>query len=381
MHMVAEESLLREALGLDSGTPIRLMSREPLGAGAIAGFTVRGAGQPVVTYFVDTSRRAVPRETGVLQGTPERPEVRVWAHPSDPHLPALAPVAFAQGADALLRRLGVPADAGLTLVGYRAGRRAVLRAGDAEPVWIKVVPPRRVSRIVDTHAQLASQGLPVPAVRGWADEGLIVLDHARGVPAAQAHWDPADLIDRLDVLRERWASAALSHPSGARLPDRFVWYRARLRDVLAGDAARLAEQILSAGGGLADQPTTETSVHGDLHLGQLFWQGDDVAAVIDVDTAGRGEPGDDVAAFLAHAVTTALTGRDLTRMVGVADAVRRRWLVGDARERTLTLLLGHALGAFETGEPDRGLRILRVARVVGDPDQDEKTLMKALGAP
>ena len=66
----SEAELLRDALDLAVDTPVALLSREPFGDGAIAGFEVAPPGAAPLTYFVDTSRRVVPQETGMLLGSP-----------------------------------------------------------------------------------------------------------------------------------------------------------------------------------------------------------------------------------------------------------------------------------------------------------------------
>ncbi|RZI83558.1 MAG: hypothetical protein EOO67_17240, partial [Microbacterium sp.] len=110
---------------------LRAFSREPLGTGTVTGFEIRhpaGAGGPEIpdgaVAYVDSSQLAVAHETGlVLEGV-----ARVWIHPADPHLPALAPAAYGHAAEVLLGRLGIAAGTGAPqIVGYRPGRRAVLR--------------------------------------------------------------------------------------------------------------------------------------------------------------------------------------------------------------------------------------------------------------
>src|SRR4051794_38568946 len=94
-HMVCE------ALGVDA-TQVHEFSREPLGPGSVVGFIVTADGAES-TVYVDTSGIAVEAETGfALEGVG-----RIWLHPSDPHLPALAPAAFGTAAQTLLSRLAI----------------------------------------------------------------------------------------------------------------------------------------------------------------------------------------------------------------------------------------------------------------------------------
>ncbi|WP_404434436.1 phosphotransferase [Microbacterium lacus] len=368
-----ERALLLDALSLAADIEVTLVSREPLGAGAVAGFDVRAVGEPA-TYFIDTSERRVDRETGLLQGSPDAPEVRVWLHPSDPHLPALAPVAFAHAAASLLARLGIEDIGTPEIVAYRPGRRAVLRvdARDA-PVWIKVVPPSRLARIVDVHRHLVSAGLPIPALLGWSETGLLVIGNAAGVPAAEAPWTPDGFVSEVDDLRARLARLTLNHSARTHLERRLDWYAERLAAVLPADAAAVAAAVANRARAV-NSPEPAESVHGDLHFGQLFL--DDrhqIVGVIDVDTAGTGVRSADSGAFIAHAVASALltaAPRDV-RVWQLARVAFERWDVSEGpsvRSRAATHLLGHTLGAWEATHHDRALALLAMADAVSHGD-------------
>lgn len=369
MHTVAlaDEQLLRDALELAEGVDVAVISREPLGEGAVAGFQVRD-GDVELAYFVDTSRRPVERETGLVAGDPAAPDARVWLHPADPHLPALAPVAFAGAAESLLARLGLTVQGAPETIAYRAGRRAVLRvAVEGGTAWVKVVPPARVQRIVDAHAALAAAGVPVPAVRGWSEQGLLVLDAAVGTPVQDAEWRPDDLLDEVDRLREAISEVALGVDARTDLPRRLDWYVRRFQAEHPDRAARaesLRDRLTPSWGSAPARP-----IHGDLHFGQLFI--DDrgrLTGIIDVDTAGAGAPGDDTGAFLSHAIASAVltpAPRD-ERVWQLARSAIRRWdgdpVAGDGlRARAVTHLLGHALGALQRGEDARGDVLLDAA--------------------
>jgi hypothetical protein len=367
-----EELLLREALALDPETSVTLRSREPLGDGSVAGFDVTAADEAAITYFVDTSHRVVARETGIATGTVDQPGDRVWLHPADPHLPALAPVAFGHAAETLLGRLGIAAHGSPELVAYRPGRRAVLRMPSAGgSAWIKVVQPARVGRIVETHRALARAGIPVPAVLGWSDEGLLVLDAAIGTPAQDAAWDPAALVDEVDELRARFAEVQLRRAARTQLDRRLNWYVARLRVVFGDERRDLVDRVDRAAHAVWGDAGIAT-IHGDLHFGQLFL--DDrmrISAVIDVDTAGTGAAVDDAAAFVSHAIASAVltpAPRD-ERVWALARHALERWdAAPGVRARTATHLLGHALAAAETGHGERADRLLQAAASVVDRD-------------
>ncbi|GAA1854618.1 phosphotransferase family protein [Microbacterium koreense] len=374
-----EMDQLCDALGVSDRTTVRMISREPLGGGSVAGFEV-AADNGVMTYYLDTSRRRVPRETGLLLGAPDDPDIRVWLHPADPHLPALAPAAFSGAVRELLVRLGIVDTGDPVMVAYRPGRRAVLRVpSPREDVWVKVVRPARVAAIVACHSAFADAGIPVPRLYGWSGDGLIIGETARGTAATDAEWDADELLDEVDGLRHRIAGVDLANPATTRLARRLDWYSERLAVQLphlqAERAQRIAERARDAWG--EDPPVT---IHGDLHFGQLFL-GDDrtVSGIIDVDTAGVGQPSEDTAAFLAHAVASALLTphpRD-DRVWHLAQRSLARWGSAAVCARAAVHLLGHALGACELGAAARVDRLLDVAHAVSVSDASELAAVRA----
>ncbi|MBO1901769.1 hypothetical protein J4H92_07370 [Leucobacter weissii] len=394
---LAELELLREALGIGPEA-VSAVSREPLGAGSAAGFDVSvdadDSAPARLRYYVDTSRLAVERETGLALGAPDGPggpDARIWLHPADPHLPALPAVAFHGAAEALLARIGVSGGSAPEFVAYRPGRRAVLRIDTADgTVWVKVVRPRRAERIAAAHAACDEAGLPTPAVLGWSPAGVLLLADADGIPAASADWEPDDLLDRVARLRESIAEVETSAPNvlgrsgpvgAARssavptaeavrgIAERLDWYA----DRFAGSerAARIAARaraILDGESGRA-----ATVVHGDLHFGQLFLGPDgSITGLVDVDTLGVGDPGEDPAAFLGHAVASALlTVPERRRRVwDLADRAAARWAHDSGvRARFAVHMLGHALAAADRDDPPGAARLLGAAEAVlrGDP--------------
>lgn len=366
--------LLADALDVPAAA-VRAFSREPLGAGTVAGFlldpevaSAQGLPPDSVVYL-DTSLLPVTQETGLaLDGV-----ARVWLHPADPHLPALAPAAFGDAAAVLLARLGIAATATPALVGYRPGRRAVMRVPTATgSAWVKVVRPSRIERVVTAHDALRAAGLPVPAVRGWSPEGLLVLDGAEGTPATEATWDAEQLLESVDELRRRLAGVPLAWAARTSLAERLPWYLSRLERALP-DAGRLPALGAHIAQLLAAAPSSPATIHGDLHIGQLFLAAGTVSGLIDVDTAGRGDAGEDAAAFIGHAVASALLtqrrGGGAAQVRVLAELAFRRW-GGDARTRALTAvhLLGHALGAASAGDAARAGQLLDIAAQAAAPD-------------
>ncbi|MGO1850102.1 phosphotransferase family protein [Microbacterium sp. JB110] len=380
-----DEELLSSALGVPRDA-LRLISREPLGSGTVAGFQVthpddersdpdergRSEGHPATSIaYVDTSATTVAHETGlVLDGV-----ARVWTHPADPHLPALVPAAFGEALGVLLARLGVEAGGPPEFVAYRPGRRAVLRVDTSDgPAWVKVVRPRRIERIVEAHRALEAAGLPLPRVRGWSKEGLLVIAQADGVPAPQADWEPGALLDDVERLRERFAAAETGWTARTGVPERLAWYSERADDVMPQCIAQIARVRAACALGLTAQPEPRRTIHGDLHIGQLFLQADSarITGIIDVDTAGQGDPAEDAGAFLSHAIASALLTvgeRGARRMWALAEAASRRWRSERVNALTGIHLLGHALAAATAGDTARARALLDQAEAVsaGEP--------------
>nr|WP_280909554.1 phosphotransferase [Leucobacter exalbidus] len=242
---------------------------------------------------------------------------------------------------------------------------------------MKVVQARRVERIVEMHAACARAGLPVPATLGWSPAGVILLENAAGTPVADAPWQPGPLLDRVDELRTRIAQVDISRPVRG-VAERLDWYEQRLigrpavADVAIGadvtdvaDIARRVRDLLAAGGA----GRTPRVVHGDLHFGQLFLDGDAVSGLIDIDTMGVGDEAEDPAAFLAHATVSALLTPigHRARVWELADLGCDRWAPDQAVRALFAVhMLGHALAAADTDDEALVQTLLRAARAVLD---------------
>lgn len=347
--------LLSDALDIAPAS-ITLRSREPLGAGSVTGFDVAGA-EPL-QYYVDTSQLSVPAETGWVSE-----DARIWMHPADPHLPALAPIAFDHGADAILARMGFTASAAPQIVAYRPGRRAVLRVPASESdIWVKVTRPSRVETLVRAQAAASEAGVPVPAVHGWSPDGLVVMADAAGIPASDFLWQPERLLDEVERLRAQIATVQWERPvSGASR--RIHWYASR--------GGRRATGVLGRARALIDEFSAgrpHAVVHGDLHYGQLFLNElGGIRSVIDVDTLGIADPAEDSAAFLSHVIVSAgMTGdANQNRVWALADAAAERW-GGDPLVRALTAvhLVGHSISAMDLAANNMAEQSLAAADAV-----------------
>lgn len=354
-----EAELLQEALGATG----RRISRDPFGSGVIAGFEVDDDGTQL-TYFVDTSGQDVPEETGMVLRSDDDGSVvaRIWLHPADPRLPSLKVAAFGESAAQLLARQGVEGAFESQMVAYRPGKRAVLRLrGEHETLYLKVVPPARAAHIADLHRALLTAGVPVPAVRSWSPDGLLLIEEAQGTPGPEAavemHADA--LLDAVDLARLAFARADIDDRARPSLASRASWYATRLEQALPDEADRIGG-LRQAIARQVREVTLPDVVHGDLHLGQLFLRDGAVSGLIDVDTAGVGDVADDSAAFIAHARTSALLNGEAGRqdaadaLHALADAASERWLdSAHALALTAMHLLAHGLSAAEAGALDR----------------------------
>jgi aminoglycoside phosphotransferase len=344
---------------------------EATATGFVTGYRVQlddaaGSETQRVVYLETSPPADDPREGVLRLRADDGLERAAWFYPGDPALPALTVAVHPDAAAALLGRLGIPATGlELQMAAYRPGRRAVIRARTVDAVWyLKVTRPRLVDDIAARHERWIAAGLDVPEVVGHAREGLLVLREQGGIPATDvaATVDPEALLDAIAALRSGIASVAEQVPARRSLSERRRWYGRRLSQLLPTEAARVRALITAVDERLTAHPAVPATIHGDLHLGQLFVDADDPAVIrglIDLDTAGIGDPADDDAALWAHLVATAaMAGPDAERASAaqrLADSAQARWGRGRgaaAGERIAAIaavhLLGHALSGSLT---------------------------------
>jgi aminoglycoside phosphotransferase len=315
--------------------------------------------------FVETHPREGSRR-GVLVLPIDNGTVAVWIYPNDPDLPSLASLVDASSATTVLGSLGIGAAASSTaVIAYRPGKRAVVRVNsETEHLYLKVLEPAKAAAIAERHQLFSSSGLPVPRLLGWSRDGLVALSELPGVEAHSALpriGDHDKFIDSIEKLSARIAEVPAINMARASLSKRADWYVARLTERLPERTEEIAEtgrriDRLRAKGNAF--PSTPVTIHGDLHLGQLFVDSDDPASitgVLDIDTAGSGDPADDAAALYAHLVALGVRAETMNpRYAFSCFDIASRWLGRwprnrnsgfDARARAIaaTHLLGHAL--------------------------------------
>lgn len=332
--------------------------------GLTVGFTVHHDNEPERLYFVEPSSSRSSRQGLVPISLTSGLSVVVWQYPADPGLPALPSVVYPEACSVLLSRMGKSGHLSeLSLMGYRPGRRAVVKAivGD-ETVFIKVVRPEKTEEIVKRYRSAIEAECPIPRVLDWSGAGIIVLEEASGIvltEAMSAGVDPQTLAER--VIEAGHMMSALPSVGEARRPavESWEWYFRQadtlfpaFRDSL--DRLKKAVQLAVEEG----NPGPSVQIHGDLHPGQIFVDPSPphrVRAIIDLDGAGTGFWVDDVAAFVAHSLTTSiLDGLDETAKTfwaDVAAAIPQFASLGvDEKPRfvagVVTHLVGHALNTL-----------------------------------
>ncbi len=350
----------------------RLCQVEPDAAGSVVrGYEVAwhgatGAGTDVL-YLQPVGDG--PQDAGLLvvQDPASGRRHRVWRYPDDPALPALPAVVHADAAAVVLARLGLPGgEPDLELVSYRPGRRAVVRAVVRErTTYLKVVRPERASLVHAKHQRLHDAGLPVPPPLGWSPSGVLALPAAPGVPATDvlpALVSDEQFVRALAALQVALARAVDPAWRPRRTPTIAVrWYAeqlAQVAPVLADRARGVASAVTAA---VPDPATTPGGIHGDLHLGQLLVDPGNpgrLTGLLDVDTAGPGDPDEDATALLAHLEVLALTGDK------AADHAVTRWpqlllrTVATAAVRRAAHLLAYALDPAGQGDLDHADKLV-----------------------
>ena len=281
---------------------------------------------------------------------------QLWLHPDDPRLPALQAVAFPHAVGIMLERMSLPATVeSLELLTYRPGRRAVARVvAGGQQLWLKVVRPTRVERIVAAHRALAEQVIPVPTLISWSSAGLLALGTAEGMPMADVTRTASAeaIVEAVDRMRAAFAVAPLDEPVRSIVRGRGAWYAS----VLAGASRELGERAgrLALWVDRRERPASASvAVHGDLHLGQLFARSahdPTVVGVIDLDTAGMGDPADDSASFISNALAASGLNDGADDAAGLAEIARRAfgsWTTSDddptLDERVRLSLVEHLL--------------------------------------
>jgi aminoglycoside phosphotransferase len=292
--------------------------------------------------------------------------ITVWLYPSDPELPALRDLTNPSLIEGILAKLAISATVkGVEVVTYRPGRRAVVRVaiGDRS-IYLKVVEPAKAASIAERHQQFRASSLPVPRLLGWSADGVVAMSALPGVDAQTAIskiQDVEEFLRQVEFLATLLAGVPAVNTARESLFERLDWYVDRLSSRMPTEKLRIADigrRIARCGADGRSYGFTAVTIHGDLHLGQLFVDAENPALItgmLDIDTAGVGDPADDAAAFYAHliALAEAAAARDPAYSAAcfrLAAVWRARWprnrnagFENRARAIAATHLLGHAL--------------------------------------
>lgn len=368
--MIADVPALIEQFAAVRGATVhrvRQQDIEPIGDGFIVGVSADLHGPNGIRstdIYVNTASNAPHDERSLRAERPGGGRAVVWEHPADPALPALTAMSFPEAAGQTLAKFGIEASgAVLTLEAYRPGKRAVFRIDtDAGRFFAKIVPPSTVAEIDSLHRAFLAAGVPVPVSLGYADSGLLLLTRLAGESAASRIRQIAaapGFLDSLTALSNAMAEVPLTRLARPSLASRVDWYGDRMREQAPRFAPGTDALIpLIAHRYAATRPGPPVTIHGDLHLGQLFVEPADptsICGVLDIDTAGLGDPADDRGALYGHVRVSALQAGQSGDAAGaqsyaaLASAISGRFDGSRVLAIAATHLLGHALAAASRG--------------------------------
>ncbi|MGO1179607.1 MAG: hypothetical protein ACTMLC_09820, partial [Cellulosimicrobium funkei] len=188
-------------------------------------------------------------------------------------------------------------------------------------LYVKVVRPGRARALARRHDIFEDGAVRAPRCLARDDDGLVVLEEARGPslaqhlaasgPAAQpGAIDPRELLRALDALPAR-ATTLRRRPAWA---ERVEHYAASALAVHGLDAGRVRRVARAVGDAVATRdPGPVVATHGDFYEANVLLaaaaDADDVpgatarprvAALLDVDTLGPGHRVDDLACLVGH---------------------------------------------------------------------------------
>lgn len=317
------------------------------------------------TYCASTSEKARP---AMRMSDGER-ELGVWRFPHDPALPGLAGAVDPGRLRDLLGGLGLPAgDLRPTVRSYRPLRRAVVevRAGRTT-VFVKVLRPDKVEQLHRLH-RAAEGGIAAESL-GWTGDGLLVLAGVAGTPLRRLllggntmeleRVDPAEIVATLHGLPETFADHARRR-SWVDQAGHYADVVARVHPKAAATALAVAEAV-DVQTGAAPVP-----VHGDFYETQLLVSGGRLVGLLDLDTAGAGDPHDDPACLLGHLSVLSQVKPERAPVIDrfTARCLRefdRHWDPAALRAHAAAVVLSLAPGAHRTGR--RGWRAVLEQRL------------------
>lgn len=303
-----------------------------------------------------------PPPDGALVMESDGDEVTVWRFPQDPWLPGLPSTVDPRRVRELLDSLGVaPGEVVLRTRAYRPTRRAVVEVtvtgevGNGRILYFKVLAGRRATELAGIHAALQPH-LPVPGVVGVdEDGGILALEAMGGRTLRAALVDDDSLPEPAAILEMSDAMADISVPS-RRDPTLFADPRRHVPDLvqLLPDTADPLRRIV----GRIEQvsPRRDSTVHGDLHDGQLLVRNGCISGLLDVDGAGTGWQAHDAGSLVANVEAIGLVWPSATqRALAYSEALAAAWrpMIGaePLAAATASAWIGLATGPWRAQEP------------------------------
>lgn len=294
-------------------------------------------------YVMHTSARPVPTGAAVVEVAGA--DLHIWQFPDDPYLPGLRPAVSRRAAatrlDDLWPERSTAGPPSIHTRSYRPTRRAVVAVTPAdgrEPaLFLKVLGGRtperieaRTAALVAVHEHLRTH-LPVPRPLDHDPAtGIVALEGMAGttVRALLRTGQAPPPVDEVVGLVDRLAAAPA--PPGSTDPAGYADVRRHL-DLLAELVPDLTVGLDGVADAVADIGGPTTTVHGDLHDGQLLVEDGALVGLLDVDGAGTGPLAHDLGRLVANVEVAALTAPDH------ADLVRT---YADELAEALTAIVG-----------------------------------------
>ena len=296
-------------------------------------------------------------------------EERVFRFPDDPYLPGLAVAADAAHAQSLLPRHVAlrPQRLRVETARYRPSVRAVLRHiagwrrtthGDVT-LYARVMPPRRVGRVLAAADTVARSGFGTPRVAGaWEEGGVVWLTETQGETLRsliRAGTAP-DPVPVLDLLASLWEGEPADGARPLDLQRSFLFTEEVLTRALPeGERGALAAVVERLRPFVASWRPAGVA-HNDFYDDQMVVTPEGGIVLVDFEEAGPGDPLLDVGNWLAHLRWMARFGKDAANCeayygkLRAAALERFRW---DARH----LALREAYALFRlSSNPVRNLR-------------------------
>jgi len=278
-------------------------------------FSYRPGMRALVSYAAEWQReRWVVDDQFAIEQIAGRPN-RVFRYPDDPYLPGLRLAGDAASAHELLAKYvaASPHRIRVEAVRYRPATRAVLRH---IAIWrqarlgsltcfVRVMPPRRVDRLVAAAELAESSGFKIPPLLGvWAGGGVVWMpavpgETVRDLIRRGAAPGPQALLDALSRLWSLRLEPERGHPLD--LQGGFEMTERLLSHLLETEEARsLLSNVTDALRSFAQTWQPSAVAHNDFYDDQMLVTPDGQLALVDFEEIGPGDPLLDVANMSAH---------------------------------------------------------------------------------